>query len=164
MTGLRAYLWIGSILLVVAALSASHYWAYSKGWTAADQTARIKALEGELADAVAEQAKLNAVIGQQKEMLHATQRVASEAANRERTAQQDLQELEDKFGEYVRQLGDQKPEDRCLLSGADLERLRNLVASSAARARSGSPDAAGAPGDVRAPGSGPVRKGGDGRP
>lgn len=164
MTGLRAYLWIGSILLVVAALSASHYWAYSKGWTAADQTARIKALEGELASAVAEQAKLSAVIAQQDGMLHATRKVAADAAERERTAQQDLQELEDKFGEYVRQLGEQRPEDRCSLSLRDVERLRDLVAASAARSRSRAPDAAGAPGDVRAPGSGPVRKGGDGRP
>ncbi|HNC24806.1 MAG TPA: hypothetical protein PLU52_11415 [Opitutaceae bacterium] len=127
MTGLRAYLWIGSILLVVAALSASHYWAYSKGWTAADQTARIKALEGELASAVAEQAKLSAVIAQQDGMLHATRKVAADAAERERTAQQDLQELEDKFGEYVRQLGAQKPEDRCVLTPEDLARLATLV-------------------------------------
>ena len=124
---LRVYVWIGSIFLVVAALSASHYWAYRKGWTAADQSARIEKLEGDLAAAATEEARLRGLIAEQHKMAEAAQEVARRAAERERTAQSDLQDLEDKFGEYVRQLGAQKPEDRCVLTPEDLARLATLV-------------------------------------
>lgn len=99
-------------LAVVAALVASHWWAYGRGYSAADQTARVQSLTLQLEEANKRNAAKDRVARALRE-------------DSERTADE-IETLSEQVQDYADLLATRDDGDVCRLDRDDVDRLRAI--------------------------------------
>lgn len=112
--------------LVVAFIVGVFGTGYLLGNTVADQSARIAELERDSRDLTKERDAARAERDNANRLMKAANDIALKAAERERAAQAEFDELEKMVGEYAEALKVAPVQRSCGFTAADVERLRAI--------------------------------------